>query len=59
MDEKTNEEIAGKTCPFIQGPCRADCQLLCESNETMIRKCALAVIAQQIDILAKEDGRRF
>ena len=55
----SDEEVQGKTCPFRDGPCREDCQLLIDSEEAMIRKCALAVMAQQLDILAKDDRNRF
>ena len=53
------KEIEGKTCPFRNGPCRSDCQLLCGSQETTIRKCAFAVIAQQLDMLAEKGSKRF
>ena len=55
----SDQEIEGKSCPFHQEPCQGNCQLLIDSDESMIRKCALAVIAQQLDILAKEDKKGF
>lgn len=45
-----------KFCPLLQADCRTDCALFMESEEARIRKCAFYVIANQLDILAKEKG---
>jgi len=43
-------------CPFIQDTCRGDtCMLYRRSEESMVKKCAFAVIAEQLDILASRD----
>ena len=52
LDEPT------KFCPFIQAPCHEDCMLLRGSEESMIRKCSFAIIAEQLDILAVRSARK-
>jgi len=47
-----------KFCPFIQAPCREDCMLLRPSEESMVKKCAFAIIAEQLDILAVKSTRK-
>jgi len=47
-----------KFCPFIQAACREDCMLLRSSEESMIRKCSFAIIAEQLDIMAVKSSRK-
>jgi len=51
-------EGPAKFCPFIQAPCREDCMLLRSSEESMVRKCSFAIIAEQLDILAVRSSRK-
>jgi len=44
-------------CPFIKDDCKQnECMLYRFSEESMIKKCSFAVIAEQLDILATRDG---
>ena len=43
-----------RMCPFFKESCKGDdCMLYCASEESMIKKCAFAVMAQQLDIMGK------
>ena len=54
-----DRNIRGKAYPFRQGSCRTDCQPLCGSQESMIRKWVLALFGRQIEILAKDKRSRL
>lgn len=52
MDEQDK-----RLCPFFKDECKQEmCMLWRGSEESMIKKCAFAVIAEQLDILATRDG---
>jgi len=57
MAENTSRE-SEKFCPFIQESCREDCMLLRSSEESMVRKCSFAIIAEQLDIMAVKSSRK-
>ena len=46
-------------CPFTQQNCRADCALFTDSEERVKKRCSFLVIAEQLDILAKERKTGF
>jgi hypothetical protein len=48
-----------KQCPLFKDACKqSECVFWMSSDETVMRNCAVVVIAQQLDILAVKGGSR-
>jgi len=55
------DKLPKKYCPFLKREClEKNCALFVPSEESMVEKCAFAVIAQQLDLMtAKSKGPGF
>ena len=52
-------ELKDKNCPFRKERCDPDCQMLISTEDRMIKQCAFAVIALQLDELTKKGRGKF
>jgi len=55
MEGETRE----KNCPFRKERCDPDCQMLIATEDRMVKHCAFAVIALQLDELNKKGRGKF
>ena len=56
--EDTMDELPKKYCPFLKTECIGKkCALFVPSEESMVEKCAFAVIAQQLAVLCSKSPK--
>ena len=47
------ENFSEKFCPLTRENCRPDCMMLQRSEERNVKRCSFAIMAEQLDIMAR------